>query len=137
VLALEPGSRAIFAAPPERKPKSDDWLGGAVWFPAVERAGVYQVTLSDEAWIDLVQDGGYVHAVGNAMRHDCPGLRKSVRFEFGPGPFVLQLSGAAADTIVVAIGPGERYSISGIPDTKYVDGGSRKSDIVHSNIENL
>jgi hypothetical protein len=106
-LRLQPGSQASFALPPERTPKSDDRFGGAVWFAAVERAGIYQVTLSDEAWIDLVQDGRYAHSVGNSMRHDCPGLRKSVRLELESGPFVLQLSGAAADTIVVAISPGE------------------------------
>jgi hypothetical protein len=107
VLRLRPGAQASFAAPPERKPKSADLFGGAVWLPAVERPGIYQVTLSDEAWVDLVQEGRYARAVANSMQHDCPGLRKSVRFELGPGPFVLQLSGAAADTIVVAIAPGQ------------------------------
>ena len=107
VVRLQPGGQASFALPPERTPKSPGWFGGAVWFPSVERAGTYQVTLSDEAWIDLVQDGRYAHAVGNSMRHDCPGMRKSVRLELAPGPFVLQLSGAAADTITVAFGPSE------------------------------
>lgn len=107
VLTLQPGGTATFAVPPERKPKSAASFGGAVWFPAPERPGVYQVTLSDEAWIDIVQDGRYARAIGSSGRGDCPGLRKSVRFELGSVPFVLQLSGATADTTVVAIRPSE------------------------------
>jgi hypothetical protein len=107
VLHLQPDARAAFAMPPERKPKTEHWFGGMVRFPASEKPGVYQVTLSDGAWIDLVQDGRYAHAVGNTDRSDCPGLRKSVRFELAAAPFVLQLSGVAADHITVAIGARE------------------------------
>ncbi|MGH6683020.1 MAG: substrate-binding domain-containing protein [Pseudolabrys sp.] len=35
------------------------------------------------------------------------GLRKSVRLELGAAPFVLQISGAEADTISVAVSPVE------------------------------
>ena len=44
VLRLHAASRASFATPPERTPKSEAWFGGAIWFPAVEQAGIYQVT---------------------------------------------------------------------------------------------
>jgi hypothetical protein len=103
VILLKPGSDASFALPPERRPRSDGWFGGTVWFPAVERAGIYQVTLSDEAWTDVIQDGRYVRSVGSSGRSDCPGLRKSIRLEFGRTQFILQLSGVASETIVVAI----------------------------------
>jgi hypothetical protein len=105
VLNLQPDSAATFAMPPERKAKAEHWFGGIVRMPAVDKPGVYQVTLSDEAWLDVVQDGRYAHTVGFSGRHDCPGVRKSVRFELGAAPFVLQISGAAADKIGIAIGP--------------------------------
>jgi hypothetical protein len=109
VLNLQPNSEAALAAyalPPERKPKAETWFGGIVRLPAVEKPGVYQVTLSDEAWIDVVQDGHYAHSTAFSGRHDCPGMRKSVRFELSASAFVVQISGVAANKISVAIGPG-------------------------------
>jgi len=110
VLNLQPNTEAILAAyamPPERKPKAEHWYGGAVRFPAVDKAGIYQVTLSEEAWMDIVQDSRYAHTVGHTGRGDCPGLRKSVRLELNAAPFVLQISGVAADKVIVAIGARE------------------------------
>ncbi|HEY1472928.1 MAG TPA: hypothetical protein VGF53_02460 [Pseudolabrys sp.] len=110
VLNLQPNTEATLAAyamPPERKPKAEHWFGGAVRFPAVEKPGIYQVTLSEEAWMDIVQDGRYAHTVGHTGRGDCPGLRKSVRLELNAAPFVLQISGVAADKVVVVIGARE------------------------------
>jgi hypothetical protein len=107
ILRLQSGAEAAFAMPPERKPKSQRWFGGMVRFPALEKPGIYQVTLSEEAWIDVVQDGRYARSVGSTGRSDCPGLRKSVRLDLGASPFVLQLSGVSSDEIIVAIGPRE------------------------------
>ena len=106
-LHLQPGKQAAFAMPPERKPKTERWFGGAIRFPALDKPGIYQVTWSEEAWLDVVQDGRYARSVGSTGRSDCPGLRKSVRLELGAAPFVLQLSGVAAEQVVVAINPRE------------------------------
>ena len=107
ISRLQPGALAAFAMPPERKPKSERWFGGMIRFPAPDRPGIYQVTLSDEAWIDVVQDNRYARALGSTGRSDCPGLRKSLRLELAASPFVLQLSGVSSDEILVAIGPVE------------------------------
>jgi hypothetical protein len=107
VLRLQAGADTAFAMPPERKPKSEKWFGGIVRLPALDKPGIYQVTLSEEAWIDVVQDGRYARSVGSSRRSDCPGLRKSVRFQLGAAPFVLQLSGADSDSVAVAIGARE------------------------------
>lgn len=104
-LQLAPGADASFVMPPERKSRVEPWFGGAIKFPALEKAGIYQITLSDEAWLDVVQDGRYARSVGSTGRGDCPGLRKSVRLELTATPFVLQFSGVAADKIAVTIGP--------------------------------
>ncbi len=89
--------------PPERKPRSERWFGGMIRLPAPDKPGIYQVTLSEEAWIDVVQDGRYARSVGSTGRSDCAGLRKSVRLDLGIAPFVLQISGVASDSIAVAI----------------------------------
>jgi hypothetical protein len=102
-VKLQPGSEASFALPPERKPRSEAWFGGIIRLPAINRVGIYQVTLSDEAWIDIVQDGRYARSVGSTGRSDCPGMRKSVRLELGPAPFIVQLSAVATPVIVIAI----------------------------------
>ena len=106
-IRLQPASQAAFELTPERKPRLEQWFGGTVRFPALERSGIYQVTLSDEAWIDIVQDGRYARSVGSTGRSDCPGLRKSLRLELGSAPFTLQVSGVPSDAIVVAISPSE------------------------------
>ncbi len=107
VVRLQPGGGAKFALPPERTSKLERWFGGMVSFPAPPRAGLYQITLSDEAWIDVVQAGTYAKSIGNTGRRDCPILRKSVRFQLLQIPFSLQLSGATSDVITVAISPSE------------------------------
>jgi len=103
VLSLQPAAQATFVLPPERKAKSENWFGGGLRLPAPEKPGSYQVTLSQEAWIDVVQDGRYARSIGSTGRGDCSGLRKSVRFELNATPFVIQLSGVATETVNVAI----------------------------------
>ncbi|MBR1284162.1 hypothetical protein JQ597_19115 [Bradyrhizobium sp. AUGA SZCCT0177] len=106
-IRLQPAGEAAFELPPERKPRIEKWFGGSVRFPATERPGIYQVTLSEDAWIDIVQDGRYARSVGSTGRSDCPGLRKSLRLELGATPFTLQVSGVPSDAIVIAISAAE------------------------------
>lgn len=106
-LTLRRGPDAGFAMPPERKPKMDTGYGGVVRLPAPAKPGLYQIALSDEAWIDVVQDGRYLRSVSHSGRTDCPGLRKVVRFELSTAPLALQLSGVAAGTISVFAGAAE------------------------------
>jgi len=103
VMQLDPASRAAFSLPPERKPASEASFGGMLYLPAPQEPGIYQVTLSNEAWVDAVQNGHYAHSIGSTGRHDCTGLRKSVRFEISAAPIILQVSGVAAETIAIAI----------------------------------
>jgi hypothetical protein len=104
-ISLQPGAQANFDMPPERKPRTEQWHGGMVRLPALAKSGIYQVTLSGDAWIDVIQNGRYARSVGSTGRSDCPGVRKSVRLDLEASPVVLQVSGVAADTIAVTIGP--------------------------------
>jgi hypothetical protein len=105
VIRLQPGAQASFEMPPERKPRTEQWHGGMVRLPALAKPGIYQITLSDDAWIDVIQNGRYARAVGSTGRSDCPGVRKSVRLDLDASPVVLQVSGVVGDTIAVTIGP--------------------------------
>src|SRR5262245_8420494 len=101
VIRLQPGAQATFAMPPERKPRTEQWHGGMVRLPALPKPGIYQITLSEDAWIDVIQNGRYARSVGSTGRSDCPGVRKSVRLDLDASPVVLQVSGVAPDTIAV------------------------------------
>lgn len=91
-----------YRMPPERKPKPEADKGAVVDFSAAA-PGKYQVTLSDDAWIDVIQDSKYVASVEHTGVKGCPGLRKSVRFVLQGGPVILQLSGATAEDVALAI----------------------------------
>ena len=107
-LTLIPVAEVAYALPPaarrRRMPRAAVRRDGRV--RRAGEAGLYQVTLSGEGWIDLVQDGA-PRAADHTGAKECPGLRKSVRFNVGAAPIALQLSGAPADTIKVAIRPVE------------------------------
>jgi hypothetical protein len=104
VIRLQQGAQASFEMPPERKPRMEQWHGGMVRFPALAKSGIYQITLSDDAWIDVIQNGRYARSVGSTGRSDCPGVRKSVRLDLDASPVVLQVSGVSPDAITIAIG---------------------------------
>jgi hypothetical protein len=103
LLRLQPSANANFIMPPERPLKNDNGFGGAVTFPTIERSGIYQITLSEDAWLDIIQNGQFARSVGSSGRRDCPGLRKSVRLELMKAPFVLQLSGVSSDSVKVSV----------------------------------
>ena len=105
-LALQAQDKVHFVEKPERKPRSEVPKAGIVSF-TVPKPGVYQVTLSADAWIDLIQDGRSLRSLGSTGKRDCPEVRKSVRFDLHPGRATLQLSDASADSIKVAILPAE------------------------------
>lgn len=104
-VSLKPQTEVKYIVAPEGKPKEAATApyGALVEFPDVKKAGVHQVTLSSQGWIDVVQGGKALTAVAHTGKSDCDGVRKSVRFDIGPGPFFVQLSGVPADKITVVI----------------------------------
>ena len=92
---------------PSREPKPGTF-GGSLRIPPVVTPGLYQVTLSDNAWIDVSQDGATTRKpVASTMRPGCPGISKSVRFQFGTTPILVVVSGAKSDSIKIAVAPAE------------------------------
>jgi hypothetical protein len=104
-VSLVAGGAAGFAVPPERAPKAGTF--GGVVKTSIDKAGLYQITLSDEAWIDVVQNGASVKSAGFSGQRACPGVRKSVRFNLAAGPATLQISNAESAKIDLAVAPAE------------------------------
>jgi hypothetical protein len=105
-IQLSPAERLTFAVAPGHKP-APETFGAVVSLPPLEKAGIYQVTLSDEGWIDAIQAGVAVKSGAFSGQKGCSGLRKSVRFDLKPGPVTFQISGVKAQTINLAVAPGE------------------------------
>jgi hypothetical protein len=105
-LKLMPVADVAFTIPPGGRSKAGGaTFGGTLTFEAPDKPGLYQVTLSGEGWVDVVQSGASLKSAGHSGAKNCPGLRKSVRFKLAAAPVVLQLSGVPAETIKVAISP--------------------------------
>ncbi|WP_287371033.1 hypothetical protein [Mesorhizobium sp.] len=100
-VALAPVDTISFTVPPERAPAAGTF--GATASVAVPPEGELQISLSDEAWVDVVQDGKAVKSAAFSRMKTCPGIRKSVRFKLAAGPATVQFSGAKKETLKVAV----------------------------------
>lgn len=107
LLQLKPQSEVALPLQPSGEParQADKPYAGTVAFEAPVEAGAYHVTLSGPAWIDVVQDGALLPPAAHTGAHDCPDVRKSVRFELTKAPVVLQISGSATPTVKIGIVP--------------------------------
>jgi len=106
-LELQPWPDAKLPARPEREPKKMPSWAGFARFAGASGVGRYKISLSEGAWIDVVQDANALKPLAFTGATDCSNIRKSVKFELGPGPFTLQLSDAPSPEIAIVITPGE------------------------------
>jgi hypothetical protein len=104
-LGLVAPSEAKLPTPPERAPKDGTFAG----FTGIKttKAGLYTISLSAGAWVDVVQDGHVLKPVAFSGATDCDGIRKTMKYELAAKPFVLQISGTKENAISVAILPTE------------------------------
>jgi len=105
-LALNTVDSAKLPSSPERAPK-EGTFAGFLSFNAPPKPGVYTVSLSAGAWVDLVQDGHALKPKGFSGATDCDGIRKTMKYELAAQPFLLQVSGAKESAISIAILPSE------------------------------
>ncbi|WP_027553535.1 hypothetical protein [Bradyrhizobium sp. Cp5.3] len=103
-LTLVAPADAKLPTPPERAPKEGTFAGFAS-FKTAPKAGLYTVSLSAGAWVDLVQDGHFLKPVAFSGATDCDGIRKTMKYELAAQPFVLQISGAKDNAVSIAILP--------------------------------
>ena len=106
-LSLVPFGEAKLPINPERMPKDATTNAGFVKVPALPKAGDYHVTLSEAAWIDIVQDSKYVKSGPFSGVQGCEGIRKTVTFTLPAQPFAIQVSSVKANTIGIAITPAQ------------------------------
>jgi len=105
-LALVSPADAKLPTPPERAPK-DGTFAGFASFTSPPKVGLYTVSLSAGAWVDVVQDGHFLKPKAFSGATDCEGIRKTMKYELSAKPFVLQISGARENALSIAILPTE------------------------------
>lgn len=105
-IALQAPAEAKLPTPPERAPK-DGTFAGFTSFKTAPKSGIYTVSLSAGAWVDVVQGGHALKPKGFSGATDCDGIRKTMKYEISANPFVLQISGARDNAVSVAILPSE------------------------------
>jgi hypothetical protein len=106
ILALTAPGDAKLPTPPERAPKEGTFAG----FTSVKRApkaGLYTISLSAGAWVDVVQDGHFLKPKAFSGATDCDGIRKTMKYELSASPLGLQISGTKDNSIAIAILPAE------------------------------
>jgi hypothetical protein len=105
-LALVTPGDAKLPTPPERAPK-DGTFAGFTSIKTAPKAGLYTISLSAGAWVDVVQDGHFLKPKAFSGATDCDGIRKTMKYELAASPVVLQVSGAKENAISIAILPSE------------------------------
>jgi hypothetical protein len=105
LVKLVPLADAHLPTAPSRAPKSPDTYAGFVRVSALEKAATYRITLSEGAWIDVVQDGHEVKSGAFSGATGCDGVRKSVKFELAAAPFIIEISGTTATAIALVVTP--------------------------------
>jgi hypothetical protein len=105
-LGLSPPAEAKLPTPPERAPKEGTFAGFAT-FKNPPKAGLYTISLSAGGWVDVVQDGHALKPKGFSGATGCDGIRKTMKYQIGASPFVLQISGIKENSVSVAILPSE------------------------------
>jgi hypothetical protein len=104
-LGLVAPADAKLPSPPERAPKDGTFAG----FTSIKtaKAGLYTISLSSGAWVDVVQDGHFLKPVAFSGATDCDGIRKTMKYELSAQPLVLQVSGARDNSLSIAILPAQ------------------------------
>jgi len=106
-LDLDADNDATLVMPLERKSRNDNGYGGSISFGALPRAGLYQITLSEDGLVDIIQNGHYLKKKASHMRRDCPAVRRAIRVELTAAPLVLQFGGVEMPSMAIAVAPAE------------------------------
>jgi hypothetical protein len=102
-LKLSKQEQVRFAVTPGKKGPRDGSHGGLVTFK-IPASGSYRVAIDMPFWIDVVSNGALVAANDFQGQHGCASPHKIVQFDLlGSGPFFLQLSNAAPDSVRLTV----------------------------------
>jgi hypothetical protein len=106
-LKLAPLGDAGLPQAPERAPKSPQSYAGHFTLASPAKPGAYKITIASEGWIDVVDNGGFLHPRAFSGAVGCDGARKSVKFELPAHPLDLQVSGVKDGEIALIVSPAE------------------------------
>jgi len=104
-VLLVPSDTANLPKLPERSPKNDTFSGYLLI--AGIAPGTYSISLSDAAWVDVVEQDQFLKAKAHSGVQGCQGIRKVLQFELLGNPLLIQISGAPTPRVNVAILPAE------------------------------
>lgn len=107
-LKLLPQDQVTYAVAPKRTPKHTPAYGGSFTLPPIASADTYQVTISDDAWIEVVQDGKALKQTGFTGSHSCKAVHKSVRFPLATGSATIEISDSGSDSLKIEVLPKEQ-----------------------------
>jgi hypothetical protein len=95
-LMLEPSPSVKLPTTPGIKKQAIPKNSFSGWFSIADvgTPGLYQITLPNHAWIDVVQNNALVPSTAFSGDKNCTRLHKSVRYDLGAGPVIVQISGA-------------------------------------------
>jgi hypothetical protein len=99
-LLLKPAADVIYPKLPERG--SDGSWGAVVTLETIP-AGKYQIGLSEEAWVEAIQDNVRLPVRASGRTTECRGVRRSFELEVKGEPLTLQVGGAGVRRINVAV----------------------------------
>jgi hypothetical protein len=104
-LQLEPSPGIKFPAASGIKKQAIPQNSFSGWFKidAIAKPGLYQITIPDHSWIDVVQNDDLVQSTAFSGDPECKTLRKSVQFELGSGPVIVQIGGSAEKTMKLTV----------------------------------
>ncbi|WP_428661349.1 hypothetical protein [Reyranella sp.] len=99
-VMLRPLAEVIYPTLPER---GSDGAWGAVITLENVAAGRYQIALSEEAWIEAIQDNARLPIRPSGRKVECRGVRRSFEIEVKGEPLTLQLGGAGVRRMNIAV----------------------------------
>jgi hypothetical protein len=99
-LALKPSADVIYMMMPERG--SDSSWGALITLESVP-AGRYQIALSEDAWVEVVQDNKRLVTYASKRTRECPGVRRTVDVDVHGDPLTLQIGGAHVRRLNIAV----------------------------------
>jgi len=104
-VLLVPSNSASLPKEPERSPNNDTF-SGYLRISGI-MPGTYSISLSDAAWVDVVEQDHILKAKAHSGVQGCQGIRKVLRFELRSDPVIIQISGASTPRLNFAILPAE------------------------------
>jgi hypothetical protein len=99
-LLLQPVADVIYLTTPER---GSDGSWGAVITVENIPAGRYQIALSEEAWVEAIQENVRLPVGASSRTAECRGVRRSLEVEVKGEPLTLQVGGAGTRRINIAV----------------------------------